>query len=94
MIPQNCGIKTHILIYLFFHATIRVELRRGGLLVSKKLALYLSMLAIGFTFLFLAIFLDLPEKLKWLFLVIAIILNVTCAVAAMRIGLKEMRPNK
>ncbi|PIC86807.1 hypothetical protein CSV72_06800 [Sporosarcina sp. P20a] len=62
--------------------------------MSKKLALYLSMLVIGFTFLFLAIFLDVPEKLKWLFLAIAIILNVNCAVAAMRIGLKEMKPNK
>lgn len=62
--------------------------------MSKKLAIYLSMLVIGFTFLFLAVFLDLPEKLKWLFLAIAIILNVTSAVAAMRIGLKEMKPSK
>ncbi|ARJ38562.1 hypothetical protein CSV71_08305 [Sporosarcina sp. P21c] len=62
--------------------------------MSKKLAIYLSMLVIGFAFLFSAVFLDLPEKLKWLFLAIAIILNVTCAVAAMRIGLKEMKPIK
>ncbi|ARF17018.1 hypothetical protein CSV61_14510 [Sporosarcina sp. P3] len=62
--------------------------------MSKKLSIYLSMLVIGFTLLLLAIFLDLPEKLKWLFLVIAVILNVTSAVAAMRIGLKEMKPNK
>ncbi len=73
---------------------MRVKLKKGGLLVSKKLAMYLSMLVIGFTFLFLAIFLDLPEKLKWLFLAIAIILNVTCAIAAMRIGLNEMKPSK
>lgn len=62
--------------------------------MPKKLSIYLLMLAIGFTFLFMTIFLDLPEKLKWLFLAIAVILNVTSAVAAMRIGLREMKPDK
>ena len=62
--------------------------------MNKKLSIYILMLAIGFTFLFLAIFLDLPEKLKWLFLAIAVILNVTSAIAAMRIGLREMKPDK
>ncbi|PIC64843.1 hypothetical protein CSV79_04265 [Sporosarcina sp. P13] len=62
--------------------------------MNKKLSIYLLMLAIGFTLLILAIILDLPEKLQWLFLAIAIILNVTSAVAAMRIGLREMKPDK
>lgn len=79
---------------MFFHATIRVLPKKGGLLVPKKLSIYLLMLVIGFTFLFLAIFLDLPEKLKWLFLAVAVILNVTSAVAAMRMGLREMKPDK
>ncbi len=78
---------------MFFHATIRVLPKEGGLLVPKKLSIYLLMLVIGFTFLFLAIFLDLPEKLKWFFLAVAVILNVTSAVAAMRMGLKEMKPD-
>ncbi|WP_158232787.1 hypothetical protein [Sporosarcina sp. P17b] len=58
------------------------------------MSIYLLMLVIGFTFLFLAIFLNLPEKLKWLFLAVAVILNVTSAVAAMRMGLREMKPDK
>lgn len=52
------------------------------------------MLAVGFTFLIVAIMLELPEKVKWLLLAIAIILNVTSAVAAMRIGLRQMKPDK
>ncbi|MFD1928239.1 hypothetical protein ACFSFY_09225 [Sporosarcina siberiensis] len=59
----------------------------------KKLFIYLLMLVIGCTFLVLAIFLDLPEKFKWLLLAIAIILNGISAVAAMKYGLKEMKPN-
>lgn len=52
------------------------------------------MLAVGFTFLILAIILDFPEKVKWLFLGIAVVLNVTSAIAAMKIGLREMKPTK
>ncbi len=62
--------------------------------MRKKLSIYLLMLVIGFTFLLLAIFLNLPEIVKWLFIGIAIILNVTSAIAAMRIGLQEMKPEK
>ncbi|GKV65300.1 MULTISPECIES: hypothetical protein [Sporosarcina] len=61
--------------------------------MPKKLAIYLVMLAVGFTFLILAIMLDLPDIVKWLFLGIAVILNVTSAIAAMRIGLREMKPD-
>lgn len=76
-----------------FHARIRVDTKRGGRALFKKLFIYLLMLAIGFTFLVLAIVLDLPEKAKWLLLAIAITLNVISAVAAMKYGLKEMKPN-
>ncbi|MDV6378321.1 hypothetical protein ORD22_08685 [Sporosarcina sp. GW1-11] len=62
--------------------------------MTKKLSLYLLMLAIGFTCLILAIMLDLPEKVKWLFIAIAISINVTIAIGAMRIGLREMKPGK
>ena len=62
--------------------------------MSKKLLTYLIMLAVGFTFLILAIILDLPEKVKWLFLGISVVLNVTSAIAAMKIGLREMKPTK
>ncbi|WP_342536326.1 hypothetical protein [Sporosarcina sp. FSL K6-3508] len=62
--------------------------------MSKKLLTYLIMLAVGFTFLILAIILDFPEKVKWLFLGIAVVLNVTSAIAAMKIGLREMKPTK
>ena len=73
---------------------MRVQTKKGGLVVNKKLSIYLLMLAIGFTFLILAIILDLPQKLQWLFLAIAIVLNITSAVAAMRIGLQQMKPDK
>lgn len=63
-------------------------------MLTKKLAVYLVMLAVGFTFLILAIVLELPQKLQWLFLAIAIVLNVTSAIAAMRIGLRQMKPTK
>ncbi|WP_438318721.1 hypothetical protein [Sporosarcina sp. FA9] len=59
----------------------------------KKLFIYILMLAIGCTFLVLAIVLDFPEKIKWPLLAIAIILNGISAVAAMKYGLKEMKPN-
>ena len=62
--------------------------------MRKKLSIYLLMLVIGFTFLFLAIFVELPDIVKWVFLGIAIILNVTSAIGAMRIGLHEMKPEK
>ncbi|WP_153731441.1 hypothetical protein [Sporosarcina obsidiansis] len=62
--------------------------------MSKKLSIYLFMLAIGCTFLALAILIDLPEKVKWLFLAIAVILNVTSAAAAMKFGLQQMKPDK
>lgn len=61
--------------------------------MPKKLSTYLVMLAIGFTLLLLALFLELPEKVKWAFLAIAVVLNVTSAIAAMRIGLREMKPD-
>ncbi|ARK24391.1 hypothetical protein SporoP37_06730 [Sporosarcina sp. P37] len=62
--------------------------------MRKKLSIYILMLVIGFTLLFLAIFLDLPEKVMWALLAIAVILNLTSAIAAMRIGLREMKPGK
>lgn len=62
--------------------------------MPKKLATYLVMLAVGFTFLILAIMLDLPDIVKWILLAIALILNITSAIAAMKIGLREMKPDK
>ncbi|WP_301108032.1 hypothetical protein [Sporosarcina sp.] len=62
--------------------------------MPKKLAIYLFMLAVGFTFLILAIMLELPDIVKWIFLAIAVILNLTSAIAAMKIGLQQMKPDK
>ncbi|MHA6261020.1 hypothetical protein ACXYMX_14130 [Sporosarcina sp. CAU 1771] len=61
-------------------------------MLFKKLYVYIIMLGIGCTFLVLANVLDVSDKLKWVFLALAILLNLTTAVVAMRYGLKEMRP--
>ncbi|MFS0576280.1 hypothetical protein AB1K83_11640 [Sporosarcina sp. 179-K 3D1 HS] len=61
--------------------------------MSKKLYRYLFMLVIGCALLVVALTVHLPDTLKWVCVGLALILNITSAIAAMRAGLQQMKPN-
>ncbi|BAQ10894.1 fumarate reductase subunit d [Bacillus sp. OxB-1] len=60
--------------------------------MSKKLVVYMAMLIIGSSLLIVSLTVTLPEPVKWGCIAVAVILNVTSAVASMRAGLQQMKP--
>ncbi|MDN4608044.1 hypothetical protein [Sporosarcina highlanderae] len=59
--------------------------------MTNKIRILLLLLVIGSTSLVLSLTLPLPDGLKWTFLVIAVLFNITSAIGLMVIGVKKTR---
>ena len=66
---------------------------KGVLLLSKKVSRYIIMLVAGCLLLILALTINLPEPVKWACLGLALLLNITSAVAFMKAGMRHMKPD-
>ena len=80
--------------FSIFHATMKTDCMKGVLLLSKKVSVYILMLAIGCLLLVLSLTIELPTPVKWAFLAIALLLNITSAVVFMKAGIRQMKPDQ
>ncbi|QTD43126.1 hypothetical protein [Sporosarcina sp. Te-1] len=62
--------------------------------MPKKVSVYILMLVIGCLLLVLSLTVELPNPVKWAFLALALLLNITSAAVFMKEGIRQMKPNQ